>query len=124
MAKKKRIAHDTPELSEGIDFLKPVNLEKIGTVDDPCFGKLHDLAEDACQSCGDSELCQIVMAQKRNVERNLLEKETVFKDIEPHKKEVVKHYKKILKETGKKSEALLKTKKKFKISKETIKQWI
>lgn len=64
------------------DIEKPVTLETIGSKDDPCFGKHHDMRTDECQRCGDAEFCCIVMGQNNTVRRNKVEKTKAFKDVE------------------------------------------
>ena len=124
MAKQKReIIREAREETPGIDFLEPVNLSKIGTDDDPCFGKHPDLKAEECQECGDSELCQIAFAQRMNAKRLELEKGTHFKDIEREKTKVVKYYESMKAKKGK-VVANIKTRKKFNIQKQTLKQWI
>lgn len=77
---KKRIARDQ---TEGIDFLKPIGIDKIGSSDDPCFGKLYDLSTEECKRCGDSELCAVVFSQhKARNTRDKLESENRYKDLE------------------------------------------
>lgn len=72
--KKSRIKED--------DFLKPIDITKFGTDDDPCFGKHFNLSEPECKRCGDQGLCAIVAGQKLHLERGKLEKESKFKDLE------------------------------------------
>ena len=47
-----------------IDFMKPIDFSKIGSKDDPCFGKYHDAKADECRRCGDSELCVVKQSQR------------------------------------------------------------
>lgn len=54
----------------------------MGTDDDPCFGKLHDLSADECRRCGDSTLCSIVFNQITEAMRKKEEKNGRFKDLE------------------------------------------
>lgn len=71
------------EKDEGIDFSKPIDITKLGTSEDPCFGKLYDLSTDECKRCGDSELCALVFAQgKLKDKRTKIEKDNRFKDME------------------------------------------
>lgn len=67
---------------EDIDLLKPINISLLGSDEDPCFGKLHDLVAKECRSCGDSEFCAIVKAQGLHKERLDIESNQRFKDIE------------------------------------------
>jgi hypothetical protein len=80
MAKKKRKARE--EVIKKVDLFKPLDLDKIGTSEDPCFGKLFDPKEEECKICGDCEICSIIMGQKLHLQRAELEKETRFKDLE------------------------------------------
>ena len=70
------------EKTSGISFLKPVDFSKVGTNDDPCFGKLYKLSTKECSMCGDSELCAVVFAQHMNKERKKIEKTNKFKDLD------------------------------------------
>jgi len=99
MAKKRksnpeREPRDT--ISEtGVDLLKPISADifKLGSSDDPCFGKLHDLTDSVCRRCGDNELCQAVMAQNLHKTRNEVEKTQAFKDKEqPYEKVKPEHH--------------------------------
>jgi len=75
---------------EDHDLLKPLDILSLGSDDDPCFGKHHDLLAKECKSCGDSEFCAIVMAQGLHQERLNIESKQRFKDIEESDKEGVK----------------------------------
>lgn len=70
------------KLADKVDTLYPVDITKLGTEEDVCFGKLHDPKEYACIQCGDCELCQIVMAQGNHKLRAKVEAQGKFKDIE------------------------------------------
>lgn len=77
MAKKNKLIKlgDTP-------ILKPVDIDSIGSSDDPCFGKAYDLSTQECRSCGDSELCCIKFAEMMGKTRKELEEENQYKDME------------------------------------------
>lgn len=77
MAKKNKLIklEDTP-------ILKPVDIDSIGSSDDPCFGKAYDLSAQECRSCGDSELCCIKFAEMMGKTRKELEEENQYKDME------------------------------------------
>jgi hypothetical protein len=45
------------------DIMKPFDVSMFGTDDDPCFGKHYDIQAPECASCGDREICSIVLAQ-------------------------------------------------------------
>lgn len=62
--------------------LVPVDYTKLGTDDDPCFGKAYDLSTKECKLCGDSELCCIKMAQNLKITRKELEDKNHYKDLE------------------------------------------
>lgn len=64
------------------DFLEPIDITQFGGKDDPCFGKHYNLSAPECKRCGDSGLCGLVFGQNQNVQRQLLEKENRFKDLE------------------------------------------
>ena len=63
-------------------LLKPFDVTKFGSDEDPCFGKLYDLNADECQICGDIEVCSIAFAQGQLRVRTQLEAESKFKDLE------------------------------------------
>ena len=73
-----------------VDLLKPIDILSLGSEDDPCFGKLHDLKAPECKNCGDSEFCAIVKAQGLHKERLVIETEQRFKDIEEAEEEMIK----------------------------------
>lgn len=77
MAKKNKLIklEDTP-------ILKPIDIDSIGSSDDPCFGKAYDLSTQECRSCGDSELCCIKFAEMMGKTRKELEEENQYKDME------------------------------------------
>jgi hypothetical protein len=62
--------------------LEPFDFSKIGTTEDPCFGKHYDAKAPECTRCGDSELCIIALSQNAHVQRDKLEQKNTFKDIE------------------------------------------
>jgi len=64
------------------DILKPIDVLTLGSKDDPCFGKYHDLKAPECSECGDSEFCAIMKAQNLHKDRIKIESEQRFKDIE------------------------------------------
>lgn len=64
-------------------LMKPIlNIDTLGSDDDPCFGKLYDGNDDTCQRCGDSELCLIKMGNNNTKTRKKLEKKNSYKDID------------------------------------------
>jgi len=74
---------------EDQDMLKPIDVLTLGSDDDVCFGKLHDLMAPECKECGDSEFCTIVKAQELHKERLEIETEQRFKDIEEADEEMI-----------------------------------
>lgn len=82
--KKRKARKETVQAEE---FLKPIDITKFGTDDDPCFGKHYNLSESECKRCGDNGLCAIVTAQKLSIERKNIEGEQKFKDLERGSKE-------------------------------------
>ena len=80
MAKKTRKAR---EHTDDVDLLKPIDITKYGSENDPCFGKLYDLGADECKRCGDSELCSAVYS--RTAAKGIRDKEqngNRYKDME------------------------------------------
>lgn len=65
-----------------LDLLYPIDITKLGSQEDPCFGKHFLPSCSECQRCGDAELCQIVISQKLHTKRGKIEKEGKFKDME------------------------------------------
>jgi len=96
----KRKTQDKINKDPELNMMEPLQLDKLGTVDDVCFGKHHDLTADECSVCGDAEICSIVCAQKLHSKRKELEEQKEFKDIEKIDltwKELSKTLKRILK---------------------------
>lgn len=96
----KRKSRNKLAKDKSINILQPLQLDKLGSVDDPCFGKLHNPTADECGMCGDSEICAIVCSQKLHAKRAKIEKEKDFKDLQNLEctwKDVSKAIKRILK---------------------------
>jgi len=72
------------------DLLEPIDILSLGSIDDPCFGKHHDLLTPECKSCGDSDFCAIVKAQGLHKDRLNIETKQRFKDIEEADEEILK----------------------------------
>ena len=72
-----------------LDLLVPLDVLSLGSDDDPCFGKHHDLLAPECKECGDSEFCMIVKAQGLHKERLDIENKQRFKDVEEADEEMV-----------------------------------
>lgn len=70
---------------ETTDLSKPIDLSKIGTPDDPCFGTQYDPRDKDCKICGDIEICAIAQMQNNKLQRELLAKEKDFKDLDEAK---------------------------------------
>lgn len=70
---------------EPLDLFKPIDLAKIGTPDDPCFGKEYDSRSSDCMNCGDVELCAIAMMQNNKIARDRLAEANDFKDLDEAK---------------------------------------
>ena len=83
MAKKKKdkLKEVRKELETG-DIFEPIDITKLGSGNDPCFGKNYDLSTKECKMCGDSELCCIKFTALMGKTRKELEAETKFKDLE------------------------------------------
>jgi len=77
----KRQARTKISKDKSINIMEPIPFEKLGTLDDPCFGQFHDPTTDECNRCGDSEICSIVCSQKLHIKRQGIEAEQPFKDI-------------------------------------------
>lgn len=84
MAKEKK-RKSRNRLAGSFDTLKPLLLEdiyKLGTENDPCFGKLYDPKAPECQRCGDNEICAITFGQNNHKLRDKAEKNMAFLDLE------------------------------------------
>jgi hypothetical protein len=75
---------------EDQDLLKPIDVLSLGSDDDPCFGKHHDLLASECKQCGDADFCAIVKSQGLHNERLGIETKKRFKDIEEADEEILK----------------------------------
>lgn len=111
------------------DLLQPIDVLSLGSDEDPCFGKLHDLLQSECKSCGDSEFCAIVKAQGLHKERISIETHQRFKDIEEgdqelkQKKEEAKKLITGYREQGlKRLKTIIRVSKELNIPKEVVKQ--
>lgn len=120
MAKKKQEMIKLPDH----DPLKPVDITKLGSNQDPCFGKCYDLSTKECKLCGDSELCAIKMAQVLKITRKELEEKNNYKDLDVlEDTKGIKKYLRSLKRKGlKRKEILNKTSEKFEVPLDTIKK--
>lgn len=78
----KRKSHKKSILSEPQDLSIPIDITKLGTDNDPCFGKHYDARASECIRCGDCELCLIKMGQRNHGLRKKEESKKKFKDLE------------------------------------------
>lgn len=122
MAKKKKdklkeVREVRKELETG-DIFEPIDITKLGSGNDPCFGKNYDLSTKECKMCGDSELCCIKFTALMGKTRKELEAETKFKDLEPlvDIEGCKKYYRKLVREKLGKKEILDKLQSKFELS--------
>lgn len=81
---KQRKSRDKIDKSN-YDLLKPIDILTMGSEDDPCFGKFHDLLAKECRLCGDSEFCAIVKAQNLRIGNLEVKDNKRFKDVEEGK---------------------------------------
>ena len=123
----KRKKRENPTIQA--DLLKPLDIFSLGSEDDPCFGKLHDLNAMECRECGDSEFCAIVKSQNLHKIRLSQEAEQRFKDIEEsdqdilNKKQEVRGVIKTYKDKGvKRIKTILKISREFNLPKDVVKQ--
>lgn len=119
MAKKKKdkLKEVRKELETG-DIFEPIDITKLGSGNDPCFGKNYDLSTKECKMCGDSELCCIKFTALMGKTRKELEAETKFKDLEPlvDIEGCKKYYRKLVREKLGKKEILDNLQSKFELS--------
>lgn len=106
------------------DPLKPVDITKLGSNQDPCFGKGYDLSTKECKLCGDSELCAIKMAQTLRITRKELEEKNNYKDLDilEDTKGIKKHIRALKRKGLKRKEIIAKTSEKFEVPIDTIKK--
>jgi hypothetical protein len=123
MAKKKKdkLKEVRKELETG-DIFEPIDITKLGSGNDPCFGKNYDLSTKECKMCGDSELCCIKFTALMGKTRKELEAETKFKDLEPlvDIEGCKKYYRKLVREKLGKKEILDKLQSKFELSRKEV----
>lgn len=117
----KRKIRDKIEVSEA-EMLKPLDIEKFGSKNDPCFGKLYNLGTKECKRCGDSEICGSVFSQYLNKERKNIESTTRFKDIElsPAQRDVHNYIKKLKKKDYKDSKVIRLVKRMFRLNRDEV----
>lgn len=120
MAKKKQ---EVIKLSEH-DPLKPIDITKLGSNQDPCFGKGYDLSTRECKLCGDSELCAIKMAQALRITRKELEEKNNYKDLDvlEDTKGIKKHLRSLKRKGLKRKEIFEKTSEKFEVPIDMVKK--
>lgn len=110
---KEELIKESDTNSFGVDIFKPMTLsqiKKIGTDNDPCFGKSYDLSTRECKQCGESELCSIKFSIYMNKVRKKENVNNDFKDIELEidKEAMFKKIKK-LKSKGKEKNQIIKS---------------
>jgi len=71
-------------------LLRPFDVTKFGSDDDPCFGKLYSLTAEECMVCGDHEICAIVFANSAHGKRITEEKKNQNLDLQIDKLELEK----------------------------------
>jgi hypothetical protein len=81
MVDKNRKARENID-KDDFNFLAPIDVLTLGSDDDPCFGKFHDLKAPECMECGDAEFCAIMKGQNLHKDRIKIESTQRFKDIE------------------------------------------
>ena len=74
-------------------LLRPFDVTKFGSEDDPCFGKLYSLSAEECLHCQDHEICGIVFANKMHGKRLEDERKNPTLDLEIDKLELAKDVK-------------------------------
>lgn len=119
MAKKKKDKlKDAREELESGDILEPMDISKLGTNGDVCFGKHYDLSTKECKMCGDSELCGIKFTDLMGKTRKELEADTQYKDLEPliDMAGCKKYYRKLVRDKLGKREILDKLQSRFELS--------
>lgn len=99
-------------------FFKPLDVLRYGSEDDPCFGKLYEPMNEVCRLCGDIELCGIAFSGNLKKNRENLEKEKSFLDLEEigTNEKVLEFMKKRLQKGKLRNDILRITKKRFKIT--------
>ena len=96
---------------------------------DPCFGKLYDLMDDTCLSCGDIEFCSVVFNQRLLRQRQEEEKKGSNYDLKIDKLEFERDVKNFYQELINKyklkpSKALFRTAERWNTNRSKIKQII
>lgn len=121
MAKKKQ--QQLPDLTKQ-DILTPLDISKLGSNGDPCFGIGYDLSTKECKLCGDSELCAFKMSQNLNITRKELEQKNQYKDLDVLEDTVgIKKFIRSLIRKGKdRKEIISKTVEKFEVPKKRIRE--
>jgi hypothetical protein len=99
-------------------LLIPFNVLDFGDPEkDPCFGKLHDLTDEDCLSCGDIEWCATVFQQKLVQRRLAEEKKGASYDLEisilEHHQDIKDKYSSLIKEGYKPLKAMMITARRY-----------
>lgn len=82
MGKKKEFREPRKDLINTVNLLRPLDMNLIGSDNDPCFGKLYDPKAPECKKCGDFEVCAMVFGQNNHKLRAIEEKKGNFLDME------------------------------------------
>lgn len=125
MRQKKRQARNSHFSNQSL--LVPFDCLDFGDPEkDPCFGKLYDLMDDTCLTCGDIEWCATIFNQRVINKRLQAEKEGSNYDLKidrlEFEKEVRDEYKKLRTNHYKHTRALSKIAKRHQTKLERIKQ--
>lgn len=120
MAVKKKKQKNTLIPLSKQPILKPIDINKIGTNGDPCFGKHYNLSTPECKICGDSELCCITFAQLVGKSRKELEEDNKYKDLDTlmDKAAIKKYYRGLKRKDLGKKEILDKMQTKYELTRE------
>ena len=106
-------------------LLTPFDVTKLGSDDDPCFGKLYDLSAPECRECGDIELCAVKLSQAQRVKTMEIESTKAFRDItETDLQSAIAYVKTLIERGTHRLVAITKSAKRFNIEKTKLKQHI
>ena len=123
MSNRNRTTRTTPVKPKSL--LEPFDVSKLGSDEDPCFGKLYDLSAPECRECGDIELCAIKLSQSQAVKTLEMESKMAFRDIQESDLVSAKsYYEELLKKGIQKSVALIRAAKRFNVEKSKLKNAI
>ena len=101
-----------------------VDIAKLGTEEDPCFGKHYDLNAEECIQCGEIETCSIAFLQQLKVKRLQAERNNAHLDLEMDKLEKSKQIRDFINEYIKKGSSksliITKARRRFKMNKDQL----